>query len=60
MGSVLGQSHLCGDQEEGVSLKGHHCLLLILLGWVLGPGLSVDAKGGLGTLKPLSDGASTD
>lgn len=60
MGSVLGQSHLCGDQEEYVSLKGHHCLLHVLLGRVLGPGLSVDVKGGLRAFKPLGDSVSTD
>lgn len=60
MGSVLGQSHLCGYQEEDVGLKGHHCLLLVLLGRVLGPGLSVEVISGLGTLKALVESVSTD
>lgn len=60
MGFVLGQRYLRGDQEEYISLKGHHCLLHVLLGRVLGPGLSVDVKGGLGPLQPLGDSVSTD
>ena len=57
---MLGQGDLCGHQEEDISLKGYYCLLLGLLGHVLGPGLSVEVKGGAGTLLPLADGEPAD
>lgn len=60
VGTVLGQGNLRGHQEEDVGLKVYHGLLLGHLGRVLGPGRSVDVKGGVGTSEPLGDGESFD
>lgn len=57
---MLGQGNLRGDEEEDVGLEVYHGLLLGHLGRVLGPGRSVDGKGGIGTSEPLGDGESFD